>query len=170
MKMIPCECGRGLRAKRAAKCRQCDIEMRRANPIFGEGVTNWKGTEAGEKALHLRARKAATGRCTQEGCDFVGRTHMAHLTHQYHDESGYVELCPKHHYEYDVRVGLRPSAKEVRAHRKPPEVCKHDHPFTPENTIRTPSGHRACRTCVNRRQREGRKRRRFAKFGNMVQP
>ena len=35
-----------------------------------------------------------------------------------------------------------------------PNVCKHGHPFTEENTIRNDKGHRHCRECGRRRNRE----------------
>lgn len=59
-------------------------------------------------------------------------------------------LCvnPAHLEPVTQRENLRRMARTNKTH------CVHGHEFTPENTYMTSSGHRYCRECKKRRQRE----------------
>lgn len=67
-------------------------------------------------------------------------------------------LEPVTHRTNVTRSHLAPAGKNSRKTH-----CKHGHKFTPENTITSLSGRRACRACHNRCQREADARRRAAR-------
>lgn len=48
--------------------------------------------------------------------------------------------------------------------------CKNGHPFTPENTVINPKGHRVCRTCKLARERSARKKKRMAQGKTLAPP
>lgn len=67
-------------------------------------------------------------------------------------------LEPVPHQVNVTRSHLAPAGKNLRKTH-----CKRGHEFTPENTVRSSGGGRACRTCRNLQQREYGARKRAAK-------
>jgi hypothetical protein len=68
---------------------------------------------------------------------------------------------PAHLEPVTPRENTRRSENFTAKHMRQTE-CLHGHAFTPENTIRNEKGHRRCRTCMNARSRESKRRRRAA--------
>lgn len=104
---------------------------------------NWRGEEAGYKAIHewLRRNFTKTGVC--EECGIEAMTQWSFLKHpekHTRERSDYRELCPKCHAWMDSRgrIGWR----SMLTH------CKRGHEFTLENTKITSKGSRSCRECL----------------------